>query len=654
MPHAPDLSGCALDERYELHALIGEGAFGRVYEGRDRRLDRPVAVKVIKPWWAEDPEWVAIFEREAQLLARVSDPGIVQIFDVGHAPEGVYYVSELVDGEDLAARLRRGPLRPWDACGVAVQLCRALARAHAQRIVHRDVKPANILLSRDGQVKVGDFGVARLAEGSTGGTASMVGTPRYMAPEQGRGLPTTPATDIYSVGVVLYEMLSGRPPFSGETVVELALRHLQDPPPPLSARLPGALVQITARALAKDPAERYRNGAEMAEALVQAGRQSESGRRAGVAPARARTGSHTPAREGLGTGVKLAGTSARGSRMPPPIPRVPVAGLPPVRPTDGLPPRRNHAVDLAEPVGSAGSAGSVGVAGSAGLAGPAARPDETRPAPVMSRRHNVNPPARRRAAAALGIVLLLLAGMVAADVLLAPPARTRVPGLTGLRRAAVTSAARRAHLSIRWGHRYASAAAGVAVGQHPGAGALVDDGTRVAVVLSRGPAPVRLPSVDHESLADAQRSLTSLGLRTVVHPVPAPGVAPGTVTGQSPAGGGTVPAKSTVALSVAETPQWRALSRFGGRSSGVLHITGERWRIVYSMGFQGTCTWILFCSGPTARVIDTATGQTVRGFGLADGNGQSETFGTGPGSYEILVTPGGDAATWSIEVEDYF
>ena len=193
MPHAPDLSGCALDDRYELHAIIGEGAFGRVYEGLDRRLERTVAVKVIKPWWAEDPDWVATFQRETRLLARVSDPGIVQIFDVGHAPEGLYYVSELVDGESLASRLRRGPLGAWEACGVAAQLCRALAGAHAQRIVHRDVKPANILLSSDGRVKVGDFGVARLAEGSTDGTAaSIVGTPRYMAPEQGRGRPTTP------------------------------------------------------------------------------------------------------------------------------------------------------------------------------------------------------------------------------------------------------------------------------------------------------------------------------------------------------------------------------------------------------------------------------------------------------------------------------
>src|SRR5947207_4368821 len=131
MLRAPDLVGCALDDRYELLAPIGEGAFGWVYEGRDRRLARAVAVKVIKPWWAEDGEWVRRFEREAQMLARVNDPGIVQIFDFGHADEGPYYVAELVHGESLAQRLRRGPLPPTGARALAEELTHALGRAHA-------------------------------------------------------------------------------------------------------------------------------------------------------------------------------------------------------------------------------------------------------------------------------------------------------------------------------------------------------------------------------------------------------------------------------------------------------------------------------------------------------------------------------------------
>ncbi|MDQ2897618.1 MAG: serine/threonine protein kinase, partial [Actinomycetota bacterium] len=271
MPYAPDLSGCALEDRYELLAVIGEGAFGRVYRARDRRLERIVAVKLIKPWWAEDPAWARSFEREAQLLARVSDPGIVQIFDVGQAEEGLYYVSELVPGESLAARLARGPFAPWAAAEVAEQLCRALGRAHAAQIVHRDVKPANILLGPDGQVKVGDFGVARLAEGSSDGAgATVVGTPRYMAPEQARGHATTPATDVYSAGIVLYEMIAGQPPFTERAPVELALRHLRDRPPALAVGTPAVLAEVVSRALAKSPGRRFADGGEMARALAAA------------------------------------------------------------------------------------------------------------------------------------------------------------------------------------------------------------------------------------------------------------------------------------------------------------------------------------------------------------------------------------------------
>ena len=268
MPTAPELAGCALDGRYELHETLGEGSFGRVYRGLDRRLGRAVAVKVIKPWWAEDSAWVERFEREARLLARVHDPGVVQIFDIGHAEEGPYYVAELVEGESLAERLRSGPLPPAQARAIAEQLCRALASAHRQGVVHCDVKPANVLLADGGEVKVGDFGVARLAEATSQlPSMTVAGTPRYMSPEQARGLATTPATDVYSAGVVLYEMLAGRPPFPDGSPVELGLRHLQDPPPALPDSVPAPLREIVATALAKDPGDRFAGAGEMADAL---------------------------------------------------------------------------------------------------------------------------------------------------------------------------------------------------------------------------------------------------------------------------------------------------------------------------------------------------------------------------------------------------
>jgi serine/threonine protein kinase len=603
MPHAPDLSGRALDDRYELHAPIGEGAFGRVYQGRDRRLDRPVAVKVIKPWWTEDPEWVATFERETRMLARLSDPGIIQIFDVGHAPEGLYYVSELVAGEDLARRLRRGPVAPWQACAIAGQLCRALARAHHQRIVHRDIKPANILLSDDGRVKVGDFGVARLAEGSTEGAgATIVGTPKYMSPEQGRGRPTTPATDVYSVGVVLYEMLAGEPPFTGGSVVELALSHVQEAPPLLSDDLPSSLVAIVARAMAKAPADRFADAAEMADALLEARREAtDRARRPAIA--RGRNRAHAPATSDT---VPTHATATALLEPPSALPRA--RSLPPRRPGDAT------------------------------RLGP----------PAPSPRRNVNPPARRRAIGAFFAVALLLAGMVTA-VLLTSHQHIRVPRLTGLSRSAARARAR--HLDAVFGSRYDTAPKDTVISQQPRAGARVPVGSRLRLTLSRGPAPVEVPVVGGASSTAAAASFARLGLHTTVMEIAAPGVAPGTVIRTGPGAGRHIAKGSTVSLFVAETPRWRPLTTITDTRPVTLRIRGARWRVVYTMAYHGTCMWILFCSGPHATV-SAASGASVAAFGMNDGGTQVQTFATKPGTYQVKVTPGGDEARWSMQVED--
>jgi len=604
MPYAPDLSGRALDDRYELHTPIGEGAFGRVYQGRDRRLDRSVAVKVIKPWWTEDPEWVETFERETRMLARLSDPGIIQIFDVGHAPEGLYYVSELVDGEDLSRRLLRGSVPAWQACAIAGQLCRALARAHQQRIVHRDIKPANILLSNDGRVKVGDFGVARLAEGSTeGAAATIVGTPKYMSPEQGRGRPTTPATDVYSVGIVLYEMLAGEPPFTGGSVVELALSHVQEAPPPLSDELPGSLVAIVARAIAKAPADRFADAAQMADALLEARRDAKDRSRR-PAMARGRSRAHVPA-----TSDPVAASYSTATALLEPRPAPPRArSLPPRRPGD--------ATRLAPPP----------------------------PSP----RRTVNPPARRRAIAAFLAVVLLLAGMATAAVLTSQR-HTRVPRLTGLSRSVARARARQ--LDAVFSSRYDPAAKGTVVAQRPRSGARVSVGTRVRLTLSRGPAPVEVPVVGDASSAAASATFSRLGLHTIVTQVAAPGVTPGTVIRTSPAAGRHLAKGSTVALFVAETPRWRPLTTVTDTRPVTLQIRGTRWRVVYTMAYHGTCTWIVFCSGPHAR-ISAADGSSVAGFDLNDGSKQVQTFSTRPGTYQVKVTPGGDEARWSMQVQD--
>jgi serine/threonine-protein kinase len=581
-PRAPDLSGCALDSRYELHAVIGEGTFGRVYRGRDRRLTRPVAVKVIKPWWAEDPEWARSFEREAQLMASLSDSRIVQIFDVGHAEEGLYYVAELVRGESLATRLRRGPLAAREARDVAEQLSRALGCAHARRVVHGDVKPANVLISPTGEVKVTDFGLARLLGGSSADVASTVaGTPSYMAPEQARGRGNTPASDVYSVGVVLYEMLAGHPPFVGGTAVDLALHHLQDPPPPLPSGAPAALTAIAERALAKDPGARYPNGGEMADAL--------------------------------------AGTRGLSRRS---------------RPVSG------RAEDR---VGAPQS--------------PATGPAETLVAPRRSARRNVNPAARRRTLAAFSVALLLLLGLVSAAILTAGARQVRVPDLHGLTRRAIIIRLNRSHLHLVINTRHSPARLGTAIAQRPAAGTRLSSGGSVTATLSAGPPPVGVPRVVGFSSGDARSALEQLGLRARVEEVPALGASVGTVTAQDPSSGVQRLPGSTVSLSVAEPPRWRPVLAFsdqGGRFSTPFRIRGTHWRIVYNMAYDGTCSFIFFCSGPSAQVTDLQRRTSVSSFGLNEGSDQVQGVRAGPGVYQIKVTPGNDSTHWSAEVEDYY
>jgi eukaryotic-like serine/threonine-protein kinase len=624
MPHAPDLSGIALDGRYELHALIGEGTFGRVYRGRDRRLARPVAVKVIKPWWAEDPEWVKAFEREAQLLASVSDPGIVQIFDVGSAAEGLYYVAELVDGQSLASRLRRGALLPDLACDIAEQLARALGRAHARRVVHRDVKPANVLISLDGRIKVGDFGVARLAEGTSDGPAgTVVGTPRYMAPEQARSGATSPTTDVYGVGVVLYEMLAGHPPFQGTSAIELALAHLHDAPPALAGEVPRALVRVVDRALSKDPADRYRDGVEMANALSQAADElaaEKQDRRLAVAAGAVR---------GHGAGAAPGHSTAAGTRL--------------------LTRRR---APLDDPVASPHAARRAHHPSSGGPPPPAA----TRLGEPMSPRRNVNPSERRQRIALMGLVLLLLLGMVAVAIAIAP-GRVKVPNLHGRSKARIVPQARHLGFRVVFSSRYSKAPGRTAIAQSPRPGTQVGDGATVNVVLSAGPAPIPVPQLVGGSAVAAQSLLSSLRLRAGVTLVPAPGAATGTVTKQAPGSGVRLLPGSTVALSVAEPPQWRPLTSLTGTGSGrsvPFRIRGSRWEIVYSMSYQGTCTFVFICSGPSATVTSASSGATVDGFDLGEGSGQTRVLKSGPGVYQLSITPGSDTARWAIKVDDYY
>ena len=275
------MRGTVLAGRYRLGPLLGAGGMGRVHAAYDELLDREVAVKLLRDGDARDPELVERFRREARSAGSLSHPNSVRVFDAGYAegPHGPlpYIAMELVRGGTLKERLREvgGPLPPREAAAVALQVAGALGEAHGLGIVHRDVKPENVLLGQRGQAKVADFGIARAAQACTMTRTGMVlGTAAYVSPEQAAGEPSGPSADLYSLGVVLYEMLVGRPPFgpagTDTTPLAVAMRHLRTiplPPRRLDPTLPPDLERVTLTLLQKRPGDRYGSALALASDL---------------------------------------------------------------------------------------------------------------------------------------------------------------------------------------------------------------------------------------------------------------------------------------------------------------------------------------------------------------------------------------------------
>ncbi len=256
-------AGEVIADRYELEELVANGGMARVFKAHDTQLERHVALKILQPRFGDDNEYVARFRHEARAVAQLSHPNIVTVIDRGEADGHQFIVFEFVEGEtlkDLVERTGRQPARR--AVELALQVADGLAYAHHNGLVHRDVKPQNVLLTRNGQAKVTDFGIARSLDVEHGvtTTGTVLGTSNYLSPEQASGQQVTPATDVYSLGVVLYELLAGEVPFHGNNLVAIAMRHMHDPPPSLldiRNDLPPRLVAAVERALAKDPADRF-------------------------------------------------------------------------------------------------------------------------------------------------------------------------------------------------------------------------------------------------------------------------------------------------------------------------------------------------------------------------------------------------------------
>lgn len=268
-----------LGERYQLQESIGRGGMATIYRGHDMHMDRVVAIKVLRDVYSTDPKFVTRFQREAKAASALQHPNIVQVYDYGQTDGNYFIVMELVEGIDLRRYLKqRGVLDVDRAVIIAHDVALGLGAAHRRGIVHRDVKPQNVLVGKGGSIKLTDFGIASVykdinAERLTT-TGMTLGTVQYYAPEQAQGEIVSPAADVYALGIVMYEMLTGRPPFDGDTPVAVAMQHIQDapiPPSQLNPNIPEALEEIILRCLEKVPEMRFRDGSTLARALEMLG-----------------------------------------------------------------------------------------------------------------------------------------------------------------------------------------------------------------------------------------------------------------------------------------------------------------------------------------------------------------------------------------------
>ncbi|MFT3901482.1 MAG: protein kinase [Gordonia sp. (in: high G+C Gram-positive bacteria)] len=318
--------GSVIDDRYRLMRLIATGGMGQVWEAMDTRLNRRVAVKVLKSEYSSDPEFINRFRAEAQTTARLNNPGIANVFDYGETPDRnggqnlAYLVMELVDGEPLNAVISRlGRLPVSNTLDMLEQTGRALQAAHEQGLIHRDVKPGNILITPTGQVKITDFGIAKAADSAPVTQTGMVmGTAQYISPEQANGDEATASSDVYSLGVVGYEALTGRRPFLGDGAITIAMKHIREDPPPLPSNLPANVRELIESTLTKDPGQRYANGGEFADAVaaVRDGQSPPAPRSGGK-----RGGKHAGAAAASAAGTRNSGATPRPKpRKPAPAP----------------------------------------------------------------------------------------------------------------------------------------------------------------------------------------------------------------------------------------------------------------------------------------------------------------------------------------------
>jgi serine/threonine-protein kinase len=510
--------GTILGGRYRLAELLGEGGMATIYRAVDTQLGRDVAVKLLRPEYLRDPDFSSRFRQEAQNAASLNHPNVVSVYDYGEDPDGPYIVMEFVDGEDLATILRRnGSLPAPQAARIAAAVARALGAAHARGIVHRDVKPGNVLIGRDGRVKVVDFGIARaVAEAQMTLPGTTLGSVHYFSPEQARGEAATNESDIYSLGIVLFEMLTGTRPWEGDSAAGVALARLSGPvPDPMLVRpsVPPDLAAITRKALAPLPIDRFASASAMADAI-------ESSRTAagGAAGSRAAVGAAA-----VGVGVAASAGVARSN---PTVASYPADAY---ATADDIPARypstpRGRATVVEDEEGDGRTSPVVWIAGIAAI----------------------------MLLAAIGwVVFQMLSGSSTPT-----PQQVAVPEFVGKQLALATQEAESVGLKLDVTEIPSDQPVGTITDQDPPADTMVAAGSTVGVTVATGVEQVPMPDLRNKTEALAVQEIVTAGLKPGIKTEAFdPTVPLGLVVTQSPAPGVVVAKGTAVDYVISKGPE---------------------------------------------------------------------------------------------------